>query len=140
MTVERNQRGWSAEATPEREPFGVLVVDDAGYLRGLLRLNLELSGRFRVVGEAANGVEAVERAKEHRPDLVLLDVSMPVQDGIASLPQILAVSPGSKVVMLSGLDARRLAPIALERGAAAYLEKGIEPDRLVEELLGVLVA
>ena len=120
------------------KPFCVLLVDDAVQLRALLRANLELSGRFRIVAEAANGVEAVERAAEHRPDLVLLDISMPVQDGIESLPQIRDASPASKIVMLSGFDARRLAPIALERGAAAYLEKGIEPDRLVEELLAVL--
>ena len=117
-----------------------LLVDDVPELRVLLRASLEDSGSFAVVGEAENGVEAVEYAERHKPDLVLLDVSMPCRDGMEALPQILEVSPGSRVVMLSSVEAERLRPTALERGASAYLEKGIDPERLVEELLAVVRA
>jgi CheY-like chemotaxis protein len=114
-----------------------LLVDDVAELRALLRLTLEESG-FRVVGEAGDGVEAVELAREHRPELVLLDVSMPVLDGMEALPLVLEASPASSVVILSSVEAGRLEEAAFERGAAAYLEKGIEPDDLVRELLAVV--
>ncbi len=118
----------------------VLLVDDVPELRLLVRVNLEQDGRFDIVGEAENGREAVECAEKHQPDLVLLDVSMPVQDGMESLPQIRAVAPEAKVVMLSGFEERRLAVMAYQLGAIRYLEKGITPDELVEELVQVLAA
>jgi DNA-binding NarL/FixJ family response regulator len=116
-----------------------LLVDDVSEFRALLRLTLEESG-FRVVGEAANGVEAIELAREQQPELVLLDVSMPVRDGMEALPLILAVSPASCVVMLSSAEADQLEEAAVEQGAAAYLEKGIEPDDLVRELRSALAS
>ena len=116
-----------------------LLVDDASDFRALLRLTLEESG-FRVVDEAENGVEAVELARRHQPDLVLLDVSMPVRDGIEALPLIRSVSPASCVVMLSSVEADRLEDEAAELGAAAYLEKGIEPHDLVRELRAALAS
>ena len=120
--------------------YTILVVDDIRELRDLLRINLELDGRFEVVGEAENGIEAVECAEKHQPDVVLLDVAMPVRDGIEVLPEIRAVAPGTKVVILSAFDARRLERTALERGAVRYLEKSMPPEALVEELALVAAA
>ena len=119
-------------------PFRIVLADDVFDLRFMVKLALERSGRFQVVAEAENGDEAVALAKQHQPDLVLLDVSMPVKDGLEALPDIRSVSPNAKVVMLSGFEASRLASTALESGAAAYLEKGIPPGELVNELLKVL--
>jgi len=119
-------------------PFRIVVADDVFDLRFMVKLALERSGRFQVVAEAENGDEAVAMAKQHQPDLVLLDVSMPVKDGLEALPDIRTVSPNAKIVMLSGFEASRLAATALESGASAYLEKGIPPGELVEELLKVL--
>ena len=119
-------------------PFRTVLADDVFDLRFMVKLALERSGRFQVVAEAENGDEAVAMAKEFQPDLVLLDVSMPVKDGLEALPVIRNVSPGAKVVMLSGFEASRLASTALESGASAYLEKGIPPGELVTELLKVL--
>jgi len=119
-------------------PFRTVLADDVFDLRFMVRLALERSGRFEVVAEAENGDEAVAMAKQHQPDLVLLDVSMPVKDGLEALPDIRNVSPNAKVVMLSGFEASRLASTAIESGASAYLEKGIPPKELVEELLKVL--
>lgn len=119
-------------------PFRIVLADDVFDLRFMVKLALERSGRFQVVAEAENGDEAVQMAQKHQPDLVLLDVSMPVKDGLEALPDIRSVSPTSKVVMLSGFEASRLASTALESGASAYLEKGIPPGELVEQLLKVL--
>ncbi len=118
--------------------FRTVLADDVFDLRFMVRLALERSGRFVVVAEAENGDEAVQMAEQHQPDLVLLDVSMPVRDGLEALPDILTASPHSKVVMLSGFEASRLAVTALEAGAAAYLEKGIPPAELVAVLLNIL--
>ena len=119
-------------------PFRTVLADDVFDLRFMVKLALERSGRFEVVAEAENGDEAVDLAKKHQPDLVLLDVSMPVKDGLEALPDIRTVSPNAKVVMLSGFEASRLAATAIASGAAAYLEKGIPPGELVSELLKVL--
>lgn len=118
--------------------FRALIADDVPELRRLLRLVLEWSERFEVVGEAENGREAVDLAGRHSPDLLLLDVSMPVMDGMEALPLILEVSPETKVVVLSGFEAERLGQDASELGAAAYLEKGISPANLVKRLLEVM--
>lgn len=119
-------------------PYRTVLADDVFDLRFMVKLALERSGRFQVVGEAENGDEAVKLAEKHQPDLVLLDVSMPVKDGLEALPDIRTVSPNAKVVMLSGFEASRLASTAIESGASAYLEKGIPPGQLVTELLKVL--
>lgn len=120
------------------QKYRAVVADDVAQLRTLLRLVLERSGRFEVVAEAANGVEAVAAATEMTPDLTLLDLSMPVMDGLEALPRIRAAVPSSVVVVLSGFDADRMESRALHAGAAAYLVKGIAPDDLVARLLELL--
>lgn len=121
-------------------PYRVVVADDVAHLRTLLRLVLERSRRFEVVAEAGNGRQAIEAAQQHRPDLTLLDLSMPVLDGLEALPVIRASVPSTTVVVLSGFDADRMEGRALEAGAAAYLVKGILPDVLVAQLLELLAA
>jgi DNA-binding NarL/FixJ family response regulator len=118
--------------------YSVLLVDDVADLRFMLRLNLEGSGRFRVVGEAANGAEGVELAREHHPDLVLLDIAMPVKDGMQALPEIRDASPGSRVVILSSFGEQRYGAQAMRLGASAYVEKTLGPDALVARLVDVM--
>ena len=118
--------------------YRVVVADDVADLRMLLRLLLQRSGRFTVVGEARNGKEAVETATREQPDLTLLDLSMPVMDGLEALPLIREAVPSCAVVVLSGFDADRMAGTAMAAGAAAYLVKGISPDDLVARLLALL--
>jgi DNA-binding NarL/FixJ family response regulator len=118
--------------------FRVVVADDFADMRHLVKVTLERSGRFEVVSEAANGVEAVDAATSHQPDIVLLDLSMPVLSGMEALPQIRAASPDTKVVVLSGFDRSRMESDARAGGAVGYLEKGLRPNQLVDELLAVL--
>ncbi len=116
----------------------VVVVDDVADLRSVVRSRLRLSGRFEVVGEGQDGREAVDLVAEHRPDLLLMDVSMPGVDGLQALPEARAASPTTRVVMFSGFDEHGLADRARALGAAAYLQKSLTLDTLVDDLLEVL--
>lgn len=102
----------------------VLVVDDVAELRKLIRMTLERCGPFECVGEAGDGARAIAEAARLQPDVVLLDLSMPIMDGLEALPEILRQSPNSKVLVLSGFTANEMGPEALRLGAAAYMEKG----------------
>src|SRR5436305_4133444 len=82
---------------PASDGISVVVVDDAAEVRSLVRTQLRLTGHFAVVGEGATGAEAIEACREHQPDIVLLDVSMPDMDGFEALPEIRAVSPHTRV-------------------------------------------
>ncbi len=122
----------------EERDHRVLVVDDAEDLRMLLRARMEARNGLTVVGEAADGVAAVELASELQPDLVLLDLAMPRMDGLEALPLIRAAVPGVRVVVLSGFNQSTLADKAIEAGADKYVVKGgsmRELLDLVESLL-----
>jgi DNA-binding NarL/FixJ family response regulator len=102
----------------------VLIVDDVADLRMLLRLAISRVEDFEVIGEAGDGYEAIDQAERHQPDIVVLDLSMPLLDGLEALPRILAVAPDARVVVLSGFDSARMRGPAMQAGAVAYLEKG----------------
>ena len=118
----------------------IVIVDDAAEVRTLVHTRLRVSGRLEVVAEGATGVEAVEAVRRHRPDLLLLDVSMPEMDGLAALPQVLEASPGTRVAMYSGFSENGLAQRAIELGAAVFLEKSTPLEDLVDQLVAVLDA
>ena len=114
----------------------ILLVDDHPLTREALASLLAQHG-FSVVGEAADGAEALERAAELAPDLVLLDLSMPGMDGLTALPGIREAAPDCEVVVLtaSGTEENLLA--AIRGGAAGYLLKTEPPGRLISFLAGV---
>lgn len=118
-------------------PIRILLVDDAQEMRAIVALSLRLAGTFDVVGEAANGAEAVDLTAATKPDLVLLDLSMPVMDGLQALPLILERSPETVVVVFSGFDELQLGREARARGASAYVEKGMPLDALARTLVEV---
>lgn len=111
-----------------------LIGDDSAELRALVRMRLELSGLFEVVGEAADGSEAWLLAERLQPDLVLLDTSMPVMDGLEALPLVKAVSPRSQVVIYTGFAESGLADRARELGAADFVEKSLPIEELPRRL------
>ena len=112
----------------------VLVVDDAANLRELLTVLLDVEDDFEVVGTAADGRDAIAQAQRLRPDVVLLDLAMPVMDGLEALPTLRAHLPDARIVIFSGFEHQALAQEAIDAGADAYLEKGVSVTHLVEEL------
>jgi DNA-binding NarL/FixJ family response regulator len=103
----------------------VFICDDNPELRELTRLALEEDPDLRVVGEAQDAPTAIAAIPSCRPDVLLLDLSMPGMDGLEALPRIKAVAPETKIVVFSGFSARRLAQRSLELGADQYVEKGV---------------
>ena len=101
----------------------VLVVDDHWLVRHGLSLLFASADDVTLVGEAANGLEAVERVRELLPDVVLMDLSMPVMDGVEATRRIMANHPTTKVVALSSFAERRTVLEAIDAGAAGYLLK-----------------
>ena len=116
----------------------VVVVDDAADVRLLMKTRLRVSGSFKVVGEGADGAQAVALAEQHEPALMLLDVSMPGVDGLQALPEVLKVSPSTRVVMFSGFEEHGLAERARALGAADFIEKSVPVDALLARLLELL--
>lgn len=112
----------------------VVIVDDSDELRVVVRSRLEASGLYDVVGEGADGGQAMLLAHEHAPTLMLMDTSMPVLDGLEALPLVLAVSPGTKVVMFTGFEEGGLAERARELGATDFIEKSVPIEKLPELL------
>jgi len=112
----------------------VLVVDDAANLRELLTLLLEVEDDFEVVGTAADGRQAIDAAQTLKPDVVLLDLAMPVMDGLQALPELRAHLPKARIVIFSGFEHEALAEEALLAGADAYIEKGTSVTQLVTQL------
>jgi len=125
----------ASHATPV-EKIRVLIVDDHAIVRRGLRTFLDLQSDatwlpIEVIGEAANGAEAVERARQYQPDIVLLDLVMPEMDGIEATAKILQNSPKTKVIILTSFGERDRVIPAIRAGAHGYLLKDIPPDDLV---------
>lgn len=110
----------------------VAVCDDVTSFRELLRIVFRSHQGYEVVGEAANGREAVELARHTQPDVMLLDVAMPVMDGLEALPRITEVAPGTRVIVLTGFGSDSMRSRAFEAGAAGYIEKGASPSVMID--------
>jgi two-component system chemotaxis response regulator CheY len=115
----------------------ILVVDDAAFAR--VRTSRTLIGAGHEVLEADNGRRAIEMYQEHRPDLVLLDITMPEMDGIETLSELRRLDPGAQVAILTAVGHQSVVVDAIKRGARDFLVKPIEPERLLA-VVGRLVA
>jgi two-component system nitrate/nitrite response regulator NarL len=113
----------------------VLIADDHRLFAEALEAILAADERVEVVGKAADGHEAIELVRTARPDLVLMDISMPVMDGIEAARHIRAFEPGTAILMLTGSNSRADVDRARQAGAAGYVTK----DRIAAELVDAIV-
>jgi two-component system chemotaxis response regulator CheY len=115
----------------------VLIADDASFMRQMIREIIEPEG-YEVVGEATNGIEAVEQFEELSPDLVTMDIVMPKRSGIDAVKGILAKHPDARVVMCSALGQETLVMEALQAGARDFIVKPFKPDNVLATLKKIL--
>ncbi|MBO2522087.1 MAG: response regulator [Clostridia bacterium] len=108
----------------------ILVVDDAAFMR--MRLKTVLGEQGWEVLEASNGVEAIQMYEQHKPDLVMMDITMPEMDGLTALRAIREKDPNAKVVMCSALGQESTVIEAIKSGAKDFIVKPFQPERVVD--------
>jgi DNA-binding NarL/FixJ family response regulator len=116
--------------------IGVVIADDQGLVRGGFRVLVDTAADMKVLGEASDGTEAVALAREHHPDVVLMDVRMPVQDGIEATRQITEDedTAGVRVLILTTFDLDEYVYAALRAGASGFLLKDTTPEKLLDAI------
>ncbi|MFC0298148.1 response regulator [Geobacillus jurassicus] len=115
----------------------VLIADDAKFMRVTLARILE-KANHTVAGEAENGKEAVELYRRLRPDLVIMDITMPIMNGIEAVRAIKEIDPGAKIIICSALGQQRMVVEAIEAGAADFIVKPFEETRVLEAIARLL--
>ena len=111
----------------------ILIVDDASFVRMALGQILQEDGH-EIIGEAADGVEAIEKYKMLKPDLVTMDITMPVMGGIDSLKKIIEYDPNAKVIMCSAMGQQEFVFQAIEAGALDFIVKPFDKERIKEAI------
>jgi two-component system, chemotaxis family, chemotaxis protein CheY len=109
----------------------VLVVDDAAFMRMMIKDILTKNG-YEVVGEAENGIKAVEKYKELMPDLVIMDITMPEMDGIEAVKEIKKIKGDSLVIMCSAMGQQAMVIEAIQAGAKDFIVKPFQAERVLE--------
>lgn len=110
---------------------GILIVDDAAFMRMMIKDILTKNG-YEVVGEAENGLAAVEMYEQHKPDLVIMDITMPEMDGIEAVKKIMEDDPSAKIIMCSAMGQQAMVIDAIQAGAKDFVVKPFQPERVVE--------
>lgn len=115
-----------------------VVIDDALFMRNVLKKMIEQEEGFSVVGEGSNGLEAIEQARIHKPDIMTLDITMPDMDGLKALEQVLKVSPQTRVIMVSAMGQQSLVLEAIKHGAKDFIVKPFEKSRVIQAIKNVM--
>ncbi len=109
----------------------VLIVDDASFMRTMLKDILTSAG-FELAGEATDGVDAVEKFKMLKPDVITMDIVMPLKSGIDAVREIIAINKDARIIMCSALGQESLVLEAINAGAKDYIIKPFDPERVIE--------
>ena len=115
----------------------ILICDDAAFMRMMIKDILTKNG-YNVVGEAENGLKAVEKYSETKPDLVLMDITMPEMDGIQALKKIKEQDPGATVIMCSAMGQPAMVIESIQAGAKDFIVKPFQADRVIEAVKKVV--
>ena len=109
----------------------ILICDDAAFMRMMIKDILTKNG-YTIVGEAENGQKAVEKYNETKPDLVMMDITMPEMDGIQALKKIKATDPNAAIIMCSAMGQQAMVIESIQSGAKDFIVKPFQPDRVLE--------
>lgn len=115
-----------------------IIVDDAVFMRTIIRKMIEQVEEYKVLGEASNGHEAIEAAAKYQPDIMTLDITMPELDGIQAVPEILKVSPKTRIIMVSAMGQQSMVIEAIKMGAKDFVIKPFEKSRVYQAIKNVL--
>ncbi|MEK0316120.1 response regulator [Cohnella sp. 56] len=115
----------------------IMLVDDAAFIRIILKNLLVINGH-EVIAEAANGIEALMLYKQYKPDLVIMDITMPELDGIGAVKEIISYDPKAKIIMCSAMGQQSFVLDAIKFGAKDFIVKPFLNDRIVEAINRVL--
>lgn len=115
----------------------ILICDDAAFMRMMIKDILSKNG-YNVVGEAENGLVAVDKYTETKPDLVLMDITMPEMDGINALKKIKEKDPNASVIMCSAMGQQAMVIESIQAGARDFIVKPFQPDRVLEAVKKVV--
>lgn len=115
----------------------ILICDDAAFMRMMIKDILTKNG-YNIAGEAENGQKAVEKYAELKPDLVLMDITMPEMDGIEALKRIKAVDPSASVIMCSAMGQQAMVIESIQSGAKDFIVKPFQADRVIEAVQKVV--
>lgn len=115
----------------------ILIVDDAAFMRMMIKDILVKNG-YTVVGEAENGLRAVEKFKELSPDLVIMDITMPEMDGIQAVKQIKEIKSDAKIIMCSAMGQQAMVIESIQAGARDFIVKPFQADRVLEAVKKVV--
>ncbi len=115
----------------------ILICDDAAFMRMMIKDILTKNG-YNIAGEAENGAKAVEKYAEVKPDLVLMDITMPEMDGIAALKKIKELDPNASVIMCSAMGQQAMVIESIQSGAKDFIVKPFQADRVIEAVRKVL--
>lgn len=115
----------------------ILICDDAAFMRMMIKDILTKNG-YNVIGEAENGAVAVDKYKDLKPDLVLMDITMPEMDGIQALKAIKAADPGASIIMCSAMGQQAMVIESIQSGAKDFIVKPFQADRVIEAVKKVV--
>ena len=115
----------------------ILICDDAAFMRMMIKDILTKNG-YNIAGEAENGQKAVEKYNETKPDLVLMDITMPEMDGIQALKKIKEMDPGASVIMCSAMGQQAMVIEAIQSGAKDFIVKPFQAERVLEAVKKVV--
>ena len=116
---------------------GILLVDDAAFMRMMIKDILSKNG-YEILGEAENGAIAIEKYKELKPDLVIMDITMPEVDGIEAVKAIKEGDPDAKIIMCSAMGQQAMVIEAIQAGAKDFIVKPFQADRVLEAVQKVI--
>jgi len=115
----------------------ILIVDDAAFMRMMLK-DIITKNEYEVAGEAENGLKAVELYKELKPDLVMMDITMPEMDGIQAVREIKKIDPQAKIIMCSAMGQQAMVIESIQAGARDFIVKPFQAEGIVEAIKKVL--